>query len=69
MKILYFSGGYQFFQISPEIKSLYYRAKKIYSFVSGEALFGTAEVILANVSIGEATRAHFTGALGQGGGK
>ena len=59
LKILYFSGGYQLFQISPGIKSLYYRRRKSIHLLTGEA-------ISANLSTGEATGVHLTGALGHG---
>ena len=59
LKILYFSGGYQLFQISPGIKSLYYRRRKSIHLLTGEA-------ISANLSTGKATGAHLTGALGHG---
>ena len=47
LKILYFSGAYQFFQISPGIKFIYDRGRKHY--LAEEAHFGTGEVILENL--------------------
>ena len=66
LKILYFSGGHQFSQISPEIKSFYGRGKKLIHLLAGEVQFGTGETTSANLSTGEPTEAQFTGALGQG---
>ena len=69
LKILYFSGGYQFFQISPGIKSLHDRSdrdRKLIHIMAGEAQFAIGVVILGNLSTGEATGAHLTGELGQG---
>ena len=66
LKILYISGGHQLFQISPGIKSLYDRGKKLIHLLSGEAQFGTEVAISGNLCTGEVTRAHLTGALGQG---
>ena len=66
LKILYFSGGYQFFQISPEIKSLHDRGRKPIHLLEREAKFATGDVISTNVSTEKATRAHLIGALGQG---
>ena len=66
LKILYISRGYQFFQISQGIKSLYDRDRKLIHVLAGEAQFGAGKVISANLSIGEVTVAHFTGELGQG---
>ena len=66
LKILYFSGGHQFSEISPEIKSFYGRGKKRIHLLAGEVQFGTGETTSANLSTGEPTEAHLTGALGQG---
>ena len=64
LKILYFSGGYQFFQISPGIESLYDRGKTLIHLLAGEIKFGTEEANSPNLSTGEATEVHLTGALG-----
>ena len=66
LKILYFSGGNQFFQISPGVKSPYDRGRKVIHLIAGEASFMTGEAISANLSVGESTGADLTGALGQG---
>ena len=66
LKIVYFSGAYQFFQISPRIESLYDRSRRLIHLLAEEAKFATREAISANLSTGEATGAHFIGALGQG---
>ena len=66
LKILYFSGGHQIFQKSPEIKSRYDRGRKLIQLLAGEAELGTGEAISASLSTGEATWAHLTVALGQG---
>ena len=58
LNILYVSGGYQIFQISPRIKSLYDRCRKRIYLLTGES-------ISRNLSTGEATGVHLTGALGQ----
>ena len=49
LKILYFSGGYQFFQISPGIKFIYDRGRKGIHFLTGEAYCGTGEAISENL--------------------
>ena len=66
LKIRYFSGGNQFFQISTEIKPLYDWGRKLIHVLAGEAQFGTGEAISANVLTGEDTGVHLTGVLGQG---
>ena len=66
LKILCFSGGHQFFQISPGIKSLYDWGRKHIHLLAGEAKFGTGEAISGNLLAGEATGTHFTGVLRQG---
>ena len=47
LKTLYFSGAYQFFQISPGIKFIYDRGRKY--FLAEEAYFGTGVVISENL--------------------
>ena len=64
--LLYFSGDHQFFQNSPVIKSLYHWGRKRFSSLATEASFRTGEAISAELSTGEATGAHVTGALEQG---
>ena len=66
LKILYFSGGHQVFQISPGLKSLYDRGKKLINLLAGKAQLGIGVAISENISTGEATGAHLTWALGQG---
>ena len=66
LKILYFSGGNQIFQISPGIKSLEDRRKKLIHLLAGEAQFRTKETTSGNLSTREATGVHLTGALGHG---
>ena len=66
LKILYFSGGHQFFQILPGIKSLHDRGKKLIHLLAGEAQLGTGETTSAYLSTGTPTEAHLIGALGQG---
>ena len=66
LKISYFNGWQQFFQISPRIKSFYDRNRKPIHLFAGEAQFGTKEAISANLLTMEATWAHLTGAFGQG---
>ena len=66
LKILYFSGGHQFFQISPGIKSLHDRGKKRMHLLAGETKFGTGETTSAYLLTGAPTEAHLTRALGQG---
>ena len=60
LKIHYFSVGHQFFKISPSIKSIYDRGRKLIHLLVRE------KIISANLPDGETTRAHLTGALGQG---
>ena len=64
LNILYFSGGNQFFRISPRIKSLYDRGRKCLYLLAEDTKFG--EGILAKVYTGEVTGAPLTGALGHG---
>ena len=64
-KMLYFSEGQDFFQISPEIKYLYVRGRKRIQLLNRETKFGIGEAISANSLTGEATGVHFTGAFGQ----
>ena len=59
LKILYFSRGHQFFQISRGIKSLYDRGRKLIHLLAGEKIW-------ANLLTREATGVHLTRALGQG---
>ena len=66
IKIFYFSGEQHFFQNSPEIKSRYDRVQKRFYLLAKEGYFGTEETVSANLLTGQATRAHLTGALGQG---
>ena len=63
LKKLYFGVGYQIFQISPGVKSLYHRGRKLVHLLAAEKKFGTGEIISANLSAGEASGAHLTGAL------
>ena len=37
LKILYFGGGYQIFQISPGVKSLYHRGRKLVHLLAAKA--------------------------------
>ena len=70
LKILYFSGCHQIFQISPGIKSRYGRGRKLSHLLAGGggggAEFGTGEAISANLSTGEAIWAYLTVVFGQG---
>ena len=53
LKILYFSGGYQFFQILPGIKSLYDRSdrdRKLIHILARETYFATGVVISGHLS-------------------
>ena len=43
LNILYFSGGYHFFQISPGKESLYNRCRKLIYLLAGETWFGTGK--------------------------
>ena len=64
LKILYFSGSYQLFQISLGIKSLYFRVEKFIHWPGRQ--FETKEEMSASLSTGEANGVHLTGALGHG---
>ena len=62
LEILYFSEHHQFFQNSPEIKSLYDRGRKRFYLLAGGhnlgpgARWGGVGVISAKLSTGEDTR-------------
>ena len=66
MKILYFGGGHQFFQISQGIKCLYGRGRKLIKFIDRGSITWDWGGNSNNLSTGEATRVHLTGRLGQG---
>ena len=52
--------------MSPAIKSLYDRDRKLIHILAGETYFGPGVAISGNLSTGEATGAHLTGAREQG---
>ena len=65
LKIIYFSGGHQFFQTSPGIKSLYDRGRKFYFFISrGVIIWDRGSNFRKFIDQGS-HRAHLTEALGQ----
>ena len=66
LKIIYLSGGQQFFRISPGIKALYDRDRRLVHLLAGKAKFGIGEAISADLSTEQVTGAHLTEAFGQG---